>query len=75
VLTVGIDDPRRQEEGDEVADHPQSDLDKPAPVLQVLVSLVSLVLHPQHGQGQQPKEELHQGATNSVSSNSSHLFG
>jgi len=60
-LTIGVDDPRRQEEGDEVADHPQRDLDKPAPVLQVLVPLVPLVLYAQHGRGQQPEEELHKG--------------
>lgn len=46
--TISIHQPNREEEGDDVEEQPESNLDKPAAVLEVLIPLVALVLHSQH---------------------------
>ena len=58
-LTIRVDQWCREEEGDDIADEPQADLDKPATVLQVLIPLVALELDAKHSQGQKAKEQLH----------------
>lgn len=59
VRTVAVDEADREEEGQDVEEDPEGHLDKPPPVLQVLVALVALVLDAHHRQRHQPKEKLH----------------
>ena len=56
--TIGVDQPNRQEEGQDIAEQPQARLQQPAAVLQVLVSIVALVPHAQHHQRQPAEEKL-----------------